>query len=103
MQNTPSPVPIESRALNTLSYIRASIDAAGSLAVPGSAGLVMGAIGILAAGLASMPVLSSMWLLVWVIAACIAFALGGTVMARQANTGRGATLRIGGPFRKFLL
>ena len=36
-----TPVPIESRALGTLSYIRASIDAASSLAVPGAAGIVM--------------------------------------------------------------
>ena len=42
---TNRPVPIESRALGTLSYIRASIDAASSLAVPGLAGIVMGAIG----------------------------------------------------------
>ncbi len=101
MQNSHAPVPIESRALSTLSYIRASIDSAGSLAVPGSAGLVIGAIGVLAAVLASLPVLTEFWLLVWVIAAAIALALGGTVMARQATL-RGSTLA-SGPFRKFLL
>jgi hypothetical protein len=45
LMQTNRPVPIESRALGTLSYIRASIDAASSLAVPGLAGIVMGAIG----------------------------------------------------------
>jgi hypothetical protein len=101
MQTSHAPVTIESHALSTLSYIRASIDSAGSLAVPGSAGWVMGAIGTLAAALTSLPSLNAFWLPLWVVAAVVAFALGGAVMARQASA-RGATLR-SGPFRKFLL
>ena len=38
-------VALDSHALGTLQYIRASIDAAGLLAVPGSAGIAMGAVG----------------------------------------------------------
>jgi hypothetical protein len=95
------PVPIESRALGTLSYIRSSIDAAGSLAVPGMAGIVMGAIGVAATVLASVPQLSRHWLLLWLVAACAAIVLGGALMARQAAQ-RGSTLLFG-PFRKFLL
>lgn len=94
------PVPIESRALGTLSYIRASIDAAGSLAVPGLAGIVMGAIGIAATLLSSLPPLSSQWLVVWIVAALTAGALGGALMARQATRNGGLLLA---PFRKFLL
>jgi hypothetical protein len=41
-------VALDSHALGTLQYIRASIDAAGLLAVPGSAGIAMGAVGITA-------------------------------------------------------
>src|SRR5687767_15480077 len=78
------PVPIESRALGTLSYIRASMDAAGSLAVPGMAGIVMGAIGIAATVIASLPQLASQWLVVWIVASVAAGVLGGTLMARQA-------------------
>ena len=98
---THRPVPIESRALGTLSYIRSSIDAAGSLAVPGMAGVVMGGIGIVAAGIASLPAMGSHWLAIWLVAAFIAFLLGGALMARQAAQ-RGSTLLFG-PFRKFLL
>jgi hypothetical protein len=116
------PVPIDSRALGTLSYIRASIDAAGSLAVPGMAGIVMGCIGIVAALLASVPELAEHQLIIWMIAAAAAFVLGGALMARQAALhgsrsernggtslfGRAELLQGGGalsrgPFRKFLL
>ena len=95
------PVPIESRALGTLSYIRASIDAASSLAVPGLAGIVMGAIGAAAALLTYVPALSSYWLTVWLIAAFVAFAMGGALVARQASQ-RGGSV-IPAPFRKFLM
>jgi hypothetical protein len=100
--HTNRPVPIESRALGTLSYIRASIDAASSLAVPGMAGIVMGSIGIVAAVLASVTPLSRHWLALWLGAALLAFVLGGALMARQA-TRRGSKLLLVGPFRKFLL
>ena len=98
---TDRPVPIESRALGTLSYIRSSIESASALAVPGMAGIVMGCIGVGAALLTSLPSLAPHWLGIWFAAACVAFALGGTLMARQAAL-RGNT-RYLGPFRKFLL
>jgi hypothetical protein len=98
---TDGPVPIESRALGTLAYIRSSIETAGTLAVPGMAGIVMGCIGVLAAVLASLPSLAPHWLEIWLAAACLAFILGGASMARQAAL-RGQT-RYFGPIRKFLL
>lgn len=97
-----APIPIESHALGTLSYIRASMDSAGSLAVPGMAGIVIGAIGLMAAVLASIPALRGGWLGIWLVAACLAFALGGTLMLRQAGARRGHA-RYFGPARKFLL
>jgi hypothetical protein len=96
-----NPVPIESRALGTLSYIRSSIDAASSLAVPGLAGIVMGIIGVAAAVLTYTPLLDSYWLPTWFSAAGLGFILGGAILARQA-TQRGGTL-LSGPFRKLLL
>jgi hypothetical protein len=95
---TNAPVPIESRALGTLSYIR---DAAGSLAVPGAAGIVMGSIGTTAAVLASLPAFSAWWLTIWTIAAIVASLLGGALVVRQA-TQRGLTF-ISSPIRKFML
>ncbi len=95
------PVPIESRALGTLSYIRASMEAANSLAVPGLAGIVMGAIGAAAALLTCVPAIGAYWLTVWLVAACVAFLLGGALVARQASQ-RGGSL-ISGPSRKFLM
>jgi hypothetical protein len=98
---TNRPVPIESRALGTLSYIRASIDAASSLAVPGLAGIVMGSIGAAAAVLTYVPQIGNYWLSVWLAAACVAFVIGGALVARQVSQ-RGGSL-LSGPLRKFLM
>ena len=96
-----APVAIESRALGTLDYIRASIESSSSLDVPGMAGIVMGSIGVLAAIMVSLPRWAPHWLAIWLSAAAIAFVLGGALVARQI-TSRGST-RYLGPARKFLL
>jgi hypothetical protein len=95
------PIPIESRALGTLAYIRRSIDSSGSMAVPGMAGVVMGGIGIVATIMASVPRGVPHWLGIWLIAAAVALAVGGATMARQAAESGHA--RYLGPVRKFLL
>jgi hypothetical protein len=95
------PIPIESRALGTLAYIRRSIDSSGFMPVPGMAGIMMGGIGILATVAASMPRGVAHWLEIWLIAAGVAFLVGGATMARQAaEDGHSRYL---GPVRKFLL
>jgi hypothetical protein len=96
-----SPIPIESRALGTLAYIRSSIESSGSMAVPGMAGVVMGAIGILATIAASLRRGAPHWLAIWLVAAALALALGGAMMARE--TAHGGHARYLGPVRKFLL
>jgi uncharacterized BrkB/YihY/UPF0761 family membrane protein len=96
-----TPIPIESRALGTLAYIRSSIESSGSMAVPGMAGIVMGGIGIIATVVASVPRGAAHWLGIWLVAAAIAFALGGAMMAREAAQSGHA--RYLGPVRKFLL
>jgi hypothetical protein len=94
-------VAIESRALGTLAYIRASIESSGSMDVPGMAGIVMGVIGILAAVMVSLPGFTPHWLWIWLVAAAVALLLGGALVARQiVQRGR---LRYLGPARKFLL
>jgi hypothetical protein len=98
MQN---PIPIENQALGTLAYIRTSIESSGSMAVPGMAGIVMGGIGTLAAIVASVPRGAPHWLEIWLVAAAVAFVVGGAMMARE--TAQSGHARYLGPVRKFLL
>lgn len=95
------PVPIESRALGTLAYIRTSIETSSSMDVPGIAGIVMGIIGVLTAIAVSFPRVTPHWLTVWPLAAALALVLGGALVARQIVR-RGRSLYLG-PTRKFLL
>jgi hypothetical protein len=95
------PIPIESRALGTLAFIRTSIESSGSMAVPGMAGITMGGIGIIATIVASVPSTAPYWLQIWLVAAAIALAVGGAMMAREAAESGHA--RYLGPVRKFLL
>ncbi len=93
-------IPIESRALGNIAYIRASIDSSHSMPVPGMAGIVMGAIGTGAALVTSVPRIAVYWLPIWLVAAALAFAVGGAMMAREtAQRGHAQYL---GPVRKFL-
>ena len=94
-------VALDSHALGTLQYIRASIDAAGLLAVPGSAGIAMGAIGITATVLASLKALAPYWLEVWLIAGLVAIAFGTALMTHQLVIH--GTVLYRGPLRKFLM
>src|ERR1700723_2820836 len=96
-----TPSAIESRALGTLAYIRASIESSSSMDVPGMAGIVMGIIGVLAAIVVSLPRGAPHWLGIWLFAAPVALLLGGALVARQIAR-RGHT-RYLGPVRKFLL
>jgi hypothetical protein len=94
-------VALDTHALGTLQYIRASIDAAGLLAVPGSAGIAMGAVGILTALLVSLKPLAEHWLQIWLIAGLVAIAFGTALMIHQVLTRGTALYR--GPLRKFLM
>jgi hypothetical protein len=92
---------MDSHALGTLNYIRASIDAAGAFAVPGTAGLAMGAVGLVAAGIASIPALARYWLIIWLVAAAMAAGVGVVLVARHGS-GVGLVL-YRGPARRFVL
>jgi hypothetical protein len=98
---TDNTVALHSHALGTLKYIRASIDAAGTIAVPGSAGIAMGTAGVLATCLASLPALAPYWMAIWIVAAVGAAAVGSMRMVRQAARGELTLTR--GPTRKFIL
>ena len=94
-------VRIDSHAAATLHYIRASMDAAASVAVPGSAGIAMGSVGLLAMVASSTPGLHEYWLGVWLVAAFLGGGVGFTLMTRPASL-RGLSLS-GTPLRKFAL
>src|SRR5277367_2172683 len=96
-----APAAIESRALGTLDYIRASIESSSSMDVPGMAGIVMGIIGVLTAIVVSLPRWAPHWLAIWLIAAAAALLFGGALVARQIA--RRGHARYFGPARKFLL
>lgn len=94
-------VAMDSHALGTLNYIRASIDAAGAFAVPGTAGIAMGAVGLAAAAVASIPALAGHWLVIWLAAATVGAGLGVVLVARH-RSGVGLAL-YRGPARRFVL
>jgi hypothetical protein len=94
-------VALDSHALGTLQYIRASIDAAGLLAVPGSAGIAMGAVGTMTAVLVSFEPLAAHWLQIWLLAGLVAIAFGTALMFHQVVSRGTALYR--GPLRKFLM
>ena len=100
MARSDNTVALDSHALGTLNYIRASIEAAGAFAVPGIAGIAMGAVGVVATVLSSLPGLAARWFEIWLIAAAAASAVGVLLVARQPA--RGFTL-YRGPARKFVL
>jgi hypothetical protein len=93
-------VAIDSHALGTLNYIRASIEAAGAFAVPGIAGIAMGGVGVMATLVASVPALAAHWLEIWLLAAMAASAIGVVLIARQPARG---FMLYRGPARKFVL
>jgi hypothetical protein len=94
-------VHLDFHAAASLRYIRDCMDGAASLVVPGSAGIALGAIGLLSALLSSTPSLHEYWLPIWLAAALAAAAVGGALLVRDSSL-RGLRL-IGTPMRKFAL
>jgi hypothetical protein len=76
-------VQLDSHAAATLRYIRASMESASLLAVPGSSGIASGIVGLLAAGISSIPAVRPYWLIVWLVAAVVAAVAGGALLFRQ--------------------
>jgi hypothetical protein len=94
-------VRLDSHAAGTLRYIRASMEGAVSLAVPGSAGIVLGIIGLITAAVTSTSTLHEHWLMIWLGAALLAGAAGSILIVRQSSL---QCLRlVGTPLRRFAL
>ena len=96
---TDNTVALDSHALGTLNYIRASIESAGAFAVPGVAGIAMGVVGLIATAVASLPILAPYWLEIWLLDAFAASAIGVVLVARQPAR----FMLYRGPARKFVL
>jgi hypothetical protein len=92
---------LDVHAITTLRYIRASMDAASRVAIPGSAGIAMGVVGFAATGLALVPQFRPFWLSIWLGAAPIAAAAGGLLLASSASPA--SFLATGTPGRKLAL
>lgn len=91
-------VNMDMHAIATLRYIRASMDGAGSVAIPGSAGIAMGLIGLAAAALSWVPSLAAYWLVIWLGAAPIAAIVGGLLLAKSGSVA--TFVAVGTPGRK---
>ena len=94
-------VHLDSHAAATLRYIRSSMEGAVLLAVPGSAGLVLGTIALLATALCLAPELHRYWVVVWLSAALLGAVLGSVLIVRESSL---RDLRLHGtPLLKFAL
>lgn len=93
---------LQIRAMDNLHYIRSTMERAGSFtAVPGWGNVGIGAVALLAAGLAARQDDHLSWLLVWLGAAVLAFSIGLTTMHRKAHTINLSL--VSGVGRKFML
>lgn len=94
-------VHIDSHAAATLRYIRSSMEGAVLLAVPGSAGIVLGTIALMASALCLAPELRKYWLEIWLTAALLGAVLGSLLIVRESSL-RDLRL-VGTPLLKFAL
>jgi hypothetical protein len=94
-------VNLDMHAIATLRYIRASMDGAGNVAIPGSAGIAMGGIGLIAAALSLTPNLARYWLPIWVVAAPIAAMVGALLLTTSGSVA--TFVATGTPGRKLAL
>lgn len=94
--------PLHAQAESNLRFIRERMDHASRFTgVPGWGGMLMGAVGLAAAVVASTRADPRQWLVVWLVAAVIASLIGGWSMDRKARVAR--TTMLAGKARRFLL
>ena len=79
-------VALSERAVETLEFIRTTMArSAAFTSVPGRGGMLMGVVGLLAAGLSSRQETWRAWLVVWLAAAVVAAGIGVEAMRRKAR------------------
>ena len=83
------PIPLHSRALDDLSFIRDTMARAGAVpSVPGWGGVAMGGTALAASWIASRQGSGAEWLAVWLAEAVLALGIGGLAMIRKAGLAR---------------
>ncbi len=93
---------LATRASEDLRLIRQTMERAASFtALPGWGGVLMGVVALAAAPLATGAASRTSWLGLWLGAAALAFALGGTDMLRKARAQRASLLSA--PASRFFL
>ena len=66
MRSSPDPIPLHNRALEDLTFIRDTMERAGTVtSVPGWGGMAMGATALVASGIAARQGSGAEWLAVW--------------------------------------
>ena len=77
---------VGTHAAENLQYIRQTMERSSTFtAVPGAGGVVMGVIGLAAAGIGARQPTSDRWLATWLVAATIAAVVGLIFMSRKAR------------------
>jgi hypothetical protein len=96
-----TPHTLHSHAMDHLRFIRQTMERSSSFtAVPGWGGVLMGGVGLAAAAVSVLPSARPYWLIVWVVAASIAVAIGSFALARKSAEAGVQVLR--GAGRRFL-
>jgi hypothetical protein len=99
---SPKPIPIDSRAVDHLRYIRETMERAGEFtAVPGWGGVAMGITALVAAFFAARQPTPRAWIGIWLVEAFVAVAIAAPAAATKAH--RANSTLFSGPGRKFLL
>lgn len=99
---TDSPVNISDRAADNLQFIRETMERSTSFtAVPGYGGMLMGVTAVAAAFIAVQQETQIGWLRVWLLEACLAFAIGLLAMWQKSRIADTSLLST--PARKFAL
>jgi hypothetical protein len=81
-----APPTIGGHAADNLRFIRQAMERSATFsAIPGVGGMMMGAVGVLAAAVASRQPTADRWLLTWLGAAVVAAAIGLATMTRKAT------------------
>jgi hypothetical protein len=101
-QTEPDAPALHSRAMDNLSFIRRTMERTTSFtAVPGWGGVAMGITALGAAALAHAHRGTPAWLATWLVAAAIALAIGGGMMAAKARRAGTSVFSYSG--RRFVL
>jgi hypothetical protein len=84
-----APIPLHHRALDDLTFIRDTMERAGTVtSVPGWGGVAMGVTALIASWIAARQASGAEWLAVWLAEAVVALGLGGAAMVRKAEATR---------------